>query len=121
MTKLWPSRLPETITAGGRTRTVSRHLQDETHSGITAGRIEHVLNNWLLRGVRAEDDGRQSIVYLAFVPGTDKMVRVAVSMDDRVIVTAFLDSKATLRWNRGNRDYFVQRYRDLEERYAGSL
>ena len=113
--------LPDIIIAVGRTRTVSRHLREETHSGVTEERIEYVLNNWVLRGIRTEDDGRQSTVYLAFVSDLDKMMRVAISMDDRIIVTAFPDSMATLRWNRGDHEYFVRRYRDLEVRDAGSL
>ena len=40
-------RLPETITARGVTRTLTKHLRDDAHSGVTASRIQHVLENWV--------------------------------------------------------------------------
>ena len=109
---------PETITAGGRTRTVSRHILEETHRGITPERVEYALENWVVRGIRTGADGRQSWVYLAFESRLSKMVRVAVSMDDTVIVTAFPDQAATTHWNRRNIDYFRRHYRNLEVRDA---
>ena len=56
---------------------------------------------------------------MAFVSGMDEMVRVAVSMDDETIITAFRDRTATRHWNKGNRSYFVRNYQNLEERDAG--
>ena len=112
-------RLPQTITAAGKVRTVSQHMRDFPHSGITAERVEHVLDHWLVRGIRTELDGSQSWCYLAFVYGMDEMVRVAVSMDDETIITAFRDRTATRHWNRGNQDYFIRNYQNLEERDAG--
>ena len=35
-------RLPQTITAGGRTRTLTQHGRDDVHLGTTAKRIERV-------------------------------------------------------------------------------
>ena len=110
--------LPETITAGGITRTVSGHAIHDTHEGITAEIIEFVLENWVIRGVKTDADGRQSLCYWAFVPQLEKMVRVAVSMDDTTIITAFRDTAATRHWNEGNLSYFVRHYQDLEERVA---
>lgn len=112
------SRLPATITAGGRTRAVSRHMMDETHRTITAERVRHVLENWVIRGIKTESNDRQSLCYWAFVPGLGNMVRVAVSMDDSLIITAFQDRVATRNWNRGDRAYFVRHFRNLEVRDA---
>ena len=110
--------LPETITAGGRTRLVTRHLRNDPHEEIDTKRVEHVLENWLVRGIRREPDGRLSWSYLAFVHGLEEMVRVVVSMDDERIITAFPDRTATRHWNGGNRDYFARTYLILEERNA---
>ena len=96
-------------------------MREAPHPGITAERVAHVLEHWLIRGVRTERDGSQSRCYLAFVPGLDQMVRVAVSMDDEKIVTGFRDRGATRSWNKKNREYFVTSYRDLEERNEGYL
>ena len=111
-------RLPETITAGERTRAVSGHAIHDTHEGITAEIIEFVLDNWVIRGVKTDADGRQSLCYWAIVPQLEKMVRVVVSMDDTTIITAFRDTAATRHWNKGNLSYFVRHYQDLEERVA---
>ena len=111
-------RLPNTITAGGRTWTVSRHMKGRPHIGITAELVGHVLENWVIRGIKTETDGRQSSCFWAFAPGMRKMVRVAVSMDDRVIITAFQDRAATKSWSKRERSYFVEHYQNLEERDA---
>ena len=113
-----PARLPATITAGGRTRELAWHAIDKPHSGITAAIMEHVLDNWVIRGIRTDALGRQSMCYLALAPQLGKMVRVAVSMDDNCIITAFPDDAATRHWNQGNLSYFVRHYQDLEERVA---
>ena len=88
------------------------------HAGITIERIEHVLENWMICGTHTDEEEEQSIVYLAFVParGLRNMVRVAVSMDDKVVITAFADRKAATNWNHGRFGYFSERYRDLEMR-----
>ena len=112
-------RLPQTITAGGKVRAVSQHMQNQPHPGTTAEGVERVLEHWVVRGIRTERDGSQSWCYMAFVPGMDEMVRVAVSMDDETIITAFRDRTATRHWNKGNRSYFVRNYQNLEERDAG--
>ncbi len=104
------------ITAGDRTRVVSQHLRDDTHRDITPERIEYVLENWVISGVRMSPDGRSSRIYLALVHGLRRMVRVAVSMDDERIVTAFIDSAATKHWSRRNLDYFDTHYQNLEVR-----
>ena len=112
-------RLPQTITAGGKTRAVSQHMRDVPHPGITAEIVERVLEHWLVRGIRTERDGSQSWCYMAFVSGMEEMVRVAVSMGDATIITAFRDRTATRHWNRGNPSYFIGNYQSLEERDAG--
>ena len=54
-------RLPPSITTGGKTRTVTQYLRDNARPGITAYRVGHTLDQWLVRGVRTEEGGRQSI------------------------------------------------------------
>ena len=112
-------QLPRAITVGGKARTVSRHMRNDPHPGITTEMVERVLEYWVIRGIRTEQDGSQSWCYVAFVPGMDEMVRVAVSMDDETIITAFRDRTATRHWNKGSRSYFVRNYQELEERDAG--
>lgn len=111
-------RLPDRITEGGRTRAVSRHAIRDTHLGITAEIIEFVLDNWVIRGAKTETDGRQSMCHWAFAPDLGDLVRVVVSMDDMLIITAFRDRAATQALRKGNRGYFDRKYRDLEDRDA---
>ena len=89
--------------------------------GITAKRIERVLNDWAIRGRCIDSQGSRTITHWRFVPGLKQMVRVAVSLDDERIVTAFQDRAATRHWNRGSRGYFKQRCNNLEERDAGNI
>ena len=96
-------------------------MREQRHLGITADMVVQVLDHWIVRGIHTERDGSQSRAYLAFVPGLDNMVRVAVSMDDELIITAFQDRTATNHWNKGNRDYFVRNYEDIEEGNASQL
>ena len=87
---------------------------------VTEAQIEHVLNNWILRGVHSEADGRQSIVHFAYVPAHAKLIRVAVSVNGERITTVLPDRTATRNWNNRNIDYF-NRYQNLEERDASEL
>ncbi len=113
--------LPDKITAGGRTRTVTRHMRSEPNRSITEERVRRVLEHWSLRAIYTENDGTQSWIYLAFVPGLSKMLRVAVSIDDERIVTAFQDRTATQHWNKGNLNYFSTRYQNVEVRDANYI
>ena len=117
----WRRRLPPTITAGGRTRTLTQHARQASHAGITAKRIERVLNDWLIRGQCVDSEGSRTITYWGFVPGLKSMIRVAVSLDDQRIVTAFPDRTAARHWNRGSREYFEGRCNNLEERDEGNV
>ena len=106
-----------TIVAGSKERTLSDHAIQTRRPGITNARIAFVIDNWQLQGIYSDPQtGRDSRVYLAFVPGIDRVVRVAVSMDQTRILSAFPDRNATRNLARGNRDYFADKYRDLEER-----
>ena len=109
-------RLPDTITAGGRTRAVSRHIRDRPHPGITAERVRHALENWILRGLRIDEHGGESTCYIGPAPGIRGMIRVAVSPDDEKIITAFADQGATRALRRGDDDYFDMDYEDWEKR-----
>lgn len=110
------SHLPATITAGGITRAVSGHMRGMPHPGITAERVRHALENWILRGVRIDVLGDESMCYIGPAPGLREMLRVAVSMDDERIITAFSDQGATRALRRGDDDYFDLEYEDWEKR-----
>ena len=114
-----PEGLPPFITARGKTRIVTQYLRDNARPGVTAHRIVRVLERWVIRGVRTEEGGRQSMCYLAFAPGMREIVRVAVSMDDERIINAFPDRTATRHWNKGDTSYFARVYGDLEVRDEG--
>ena len=114
-------RLPETITAGGRTRRLTRHLREDARSGITARRIARVLEDWVIRAECIDTSGSQTITHWGFVPGLRDLVRVVVSLDDERIIAAYLDVPATREWMQGFRDYFENRCFDLEERNASDL
>ena len=75
--------LPETITAGGVTRWLTRHLRYEPNPGVTAPRIQHALENWIVRGICLDGrTHRETITYWGFVPGRNEMFRVVISLDD---------------------------------------
>lgn len=112
--------LPETITAGGVTRWLTRHLRDNPHPGVTAGRIQHVLENWIVRGICTDSNGSVTVTYWGFVPGRKPMLRVPVSLDEAEIITATFDSEAARRIaQEGALLWFQGRCRDLEVRNAG--
>ena len=110
--------LPATITAGGVTRWLTRHLRENPRRDVTADRIQHVLENWVVRGICTDDKGSVTMTYWGFVPGRDMMLRVPVSLDDTEIVSAHFDQWATRRIAEEGRLWFQQRCRDLEVRGA---
>ena len=83
---------------------------------ITVERVEYVLENWEVRGIHTAIDGTQSWVYFATLSDLGRMVRVAVSIDDERIATAFPDTQAANHWNRRNISYFHRKYRNVEVR-----
>lgn len=111
---------PQTLTAGGIRREITTHLQLQaaTRHEITEQHQFGVLDNWVVRGSRHDESGRPSMAYLGWVEhgGVERLMRVAVSMDDRRIVTAFLDTAATEKLNSADFDYFQRNYGRLEIR-----
>ena len=110
------SRRRKTITAGGKTRNVSEHLGSNPHPGVTLPMTAYALDKWVGKGVWVDKDGRESTIYLGPVEGSDHLLRIAVSMDDKTVITSFIDSGATAAWRRGDMDYFNSKYRDFEVR-----
>ena len=111
--------LPETITAGGVTRWLTRHLRDDPAPRVTADRIQYVLENWVVRGICKDGQGDcEAITYWGFVPGRNAMLRVPVSLDDQEIITAHFDNHAAERIEKSH-PWFQRRCRDLEVRDAG--
>lgn len=111
--------LPETITAGGVTRWLTRHLRETAHAGISADRIQHVLENWVLRGICTDSEGNVAMTYWGFVPGRSAMLRVPVSLDDQEIITAVFDEGASRRVRQEELPWFQSRCIDLEVRNGG--
>ena len=111
--------LPETITAGGVTRWLTRHSRENPRPDVTAARIQHALENWVVRGICTNRRGNTTITYWGFVPGREVMLRVSVSLDDAEIVSAHFDQHATRRIAEAGRPWFQQRCRGLEVRDAG--
>ena len=112
-------RLPETMTAAGVTRWLTRHLREYPDNGVTADRIQRVVENWVVRGVCTGESGRETITYWGFVPGRDDMLRVSVSLDYAEIITAHFDEHAAGRMVTEDRPWFLRRCRDLEVRDGG--
>ena len=97
------------------------HLQRQAvteHNEITLERLTDVLNNWVVRGIRQDRDGRRSIAFLGWIEhrGGRRLMRVAISIDDRRIISAFWDRKATGKLNSGDMEYFQRNYDRLEVR-----
>lgn len=112
-------RLPETITANGVTRWLTRHLRENPDDGVTADRIQYALENWIVRGICTDNAGNVTTTYWAYVPGRDDMLRVPVSLDDAEIITAHFDEHAAGRIVAEDRPWFQRRCRDLEVRDGG--
>ena len=111
--------LPVTIaTADGKRREVTAHLQYQAlrRQEITAERIISVLDNWIIRGIKTDASGRQSTAYWGWVAFecVERLLRVNVSMDDRRLTTAYLDSRATRKFLIGDMLYFQRNYAGLE-------
>ncbi len=105
------SRRSKSITAGGITRNVSAHLAAGSHPDVTLEMTAQALEGWVAKGVRMDVMGRESTAYLGWAEDSNKLLRVAVSMDDRTVTTSFKDSKA---WENGNWDFFHRHYRNFE-------
>ena len=112
--------LPSTLTVGAIQREITFHLrqQAEIRREITAESLARVLDNWVVRGVRYDNDRRPSMAHLGLIEygGAERLMRVGVSMDDRRIVTTFLDSTATNKLNSGDMGYFESNYENPEVR-----
>ena len=116
-----PAELPSTLRVGGIERELTSHLHEQaetSHNEITLERLTVVLNNWVVRGIRQDRDGRRSIAFLGWIEhdGGRRLMRVAVSIDDRRIISAFLDQTATQKLNNGDMGYFQRNYERLEMR-----
>ena len=110
--------LPLTLTADGKTRNVTHHLQQQAlvRRELTGERIITVLGNWGIRGVGVDRFGRPGMNYLGWVDyeGEARLIRVVVSMDDRRIVTSYLDRPATKRFANEGWNRVADRLKDVE-------
>ena len=116
------SSLPEALeTADGKRREVTAHLQFQAlrRQEITVERIVSVLDNWVIRGIKTDANGRQSTAYWGWVlfEGAERLMLVSVSIDDRRLTTAHLDSRATRKLATGDMQFFQSNYADIEVQY----
>ena len=103
--------------APGKRVLISLHWKrDRPHPEISHKDIAYVLANWRIRGIATDGKLRQSIRHYAFVPEHGKVVRVAVSMDGKRLITAFVDSAATEHWHQGTQAYFSREVANMEVR-----
>ena len=105
------------LDGGGKVRQVSRYLSQGRHPDVSRRMMAQALDSWVARGIHTDPDGRQSLNYFGPARGTNTLIRVAVSLDDELIINAFKDSNATKAWNRGNYDYFHRRLLNSEVRH----
>jgi hypothetical protein len=103
-------------TAGGRKRRISRHIINNPHPEVDRRDMAYALSRWKLRGLRTDPSGRLSWNYYALVPRLNHVVRVVISLDDTMVVTAFLDQTADGHWKNGNLAYFANRLQLMQER-----
>ena len=118
--------LPATLTtADGKRREVTAHLHFQAlrRQEITEERIISVLENWVIRGLRTDASGRQSTAYWGWVlfEGVERLLRVNVSMDDRRLTTAYLDSRATRKFVTADMSYFHRNYAGIEVQNESDL
>lgn len=120
-----PAGLPPTLAVAGVEREITIHLQQraEERRYITEENLVEVLRNWVARGIRYDEPRfneprRASMVYWGWIEyaGAERLMRVAVSMDDRRIASAFTDDTATEKMNRGDIGYFQRNYERWEMR-----
>ena len=90
--------LPDTITAGGKSRIVDPHLiqRAQERTDVTAANIKDVINNWLMRCISADSKGIEGISYWGWIfSGSEASVmHVVVSLNDERYVTAHKDRRA---------------------------
>ena len=100
-------RDPSVIVADGKSRTLTRHAQERvSERKIEISWIVDVLENWVAR--RWNEEG-QSMNYWGFIGGRRPLLLVAVSEDDRYVVTVHFDTGSTGRYHRhrrGETSYF---------------
>ena len=113
--------MPITLTAGGKTRDITAHLQAQAlyRPELTPESLVSVLENWVIRGVYTDKEGNQGIAYLGLVEytGKQRLMQVGVSMDDQRICTAYLHRRALHNLRAGNWSYFESHLGNLETRY----
>ena len=91
-------------------------MLDDPHPDVSKRDMSYVLSRWRLMGLYTEPNGRQSWNYYAMVRRLGRVVRVAVSLDDSTVITAFKDRSATVHWQRGNLAYFSGKLSNLQDR-----
>ena len=115
-----PAGLPPTLTTAGIERELTAHLQDQAaiRSEITVQNLSEVLENWVIRCIKYAEPGRPGRVHFGWVEhkGVQRLMRVAVSMDNQRIATAFVDTSASEALHDGDFDYFQRNYEQVEIR-----
>ena len=111
-------RLPSTISADGKTWTVTPYLRNISasrpdRSMVTAERIRQVLGNWLFRCITTSGH-RDGHTYWGKVryEENERLMKVVVSLDGENLVNAYLDDKATRDWRNNSRRLFDRRCKE---------
>ena len=109
--------IPAPDAPGGRVSISIHWKKDNPHPEVSLKDAAYVLANWRIRGI-GYSKGVPSLRHYAFVPDKNKVVRVALSLDSKRFITAFIDSSATDHWRKANMAYFAGRLENMEVRDA---
>lgn len=90
----------------------------EKHPEVTDEHISHGLEGWFLAGDHVNTNENKERQYLAWVPDREKIIRIVTPPmgDGYRVISAFFDTRSTVKWRQGNMSYFQVRYVDLEIR-----
>lgn len=110
---LWLNRLvrnsdQSAIFVSGKKLTLTEHaIARMQQREIPREWVADVLVNWVGRKF---NHTHQSLDYYGFVPGRNSLLMVAVSEDERQIITVHFDTPATRRYRRKTTDFDEVRY-----------
>ena len=110
---LWLNRLvrnsdQSAIFVGGKKLTLTEHaIARMQQREIPREWVADVLVNWVGRKFNPT---HKSLDYYGFVPGRNPLLMVAVSEDERQIITVHFDTPATRRYRRKTADFDEVRY-----------
>ena len=118
---------PNRIEVNGEWKSVTWHLKSRARrrGEVTPSSIKYVLENWLVRCVNADQNGRLGMVHWGEVRfrGKAKMMLVSLSLDGARITSAYIDGNATDAWENGETGYFDEQClceMEMSDEFAGT-